>query len=229
MSKKTSSQKAIVALEIEERLAKEARARRLAGLKQNQRAESLRNELCNGSETSSHNYLCNGESRPLHNSSIRNEAVIQAAQTVGTNPQYVRDAKKIRRQAPELLQPILDGLITIPQAKKIASRPIRQRVLIVAQINNGLAKNVAQAVLQIPQTEIERKEEEDLPADFGMGWVRAMHNLWIFFNSLKHHGGIAKLSRRWNRKVKQDYLSKLRKFRGAINECIEYLEKELGK
>ena len=127
MNDKSSSQKAVIALEIEERLAEEARTRRLAGLKQN---ESLRNELGNGGNNPSTSYLGNGSPLPFPNSFLRGESVKQAAEAFGINHQYVSDAKKIKRQAPELLEPIRDGLITIPRAKKVAALSIQ--VLIVS-------------------------------------------------------------------------------------------------
>ncbi len=225
MNELTSSQRAVIALEVEERLAEEARVRRLAGLKQNQGGEALRNEFPNGSETPLGNYCPNDSETPLGNGFIKGQASIQAATLTGTNRKYVDVAKKIKRRAPELLESIRDGLITIPQAKKIADLPIRQRILIVAQIKSGLAKNIAQAIHQIPEKE--RAREEDLPERFGSGWTKAMYKLWVFFNSLKDHGGIAKLSRKWHRDVKRDYLIQLRQVQGAINECIKHLEKEL--
>ena len=93
----------LLTLEVEERLAEEARVRRLAGLKQNQSAESLTNELPNGAEIPLGNYLPNDDSVPLGNGFIKNKAAVQAAFITGTNKQYVKDAKKIRRRAPETI------------------------------------------------------------------------------------------------------------------------------
>lgn len=227
MDEKTSSQKAVIALEVEERLAKEARARRLAGLKQNQGGEALRNEFLNGDEMSSGNHFLNGDEAPLRSSVIRGQASIQAAVEVGTNRKYVDAAKKIKRQAPELLQFISDGLLTIPQAKKLAAMPPRHRVVIVELIKSGVPENVNQAIHRISQQEAVPEEDQ---VDFlSSKWTNAMYRLRIFFNSLKRQGGIAKLSRKWSRKGKQGYLSELREVRNAMNKCIEYLEKELGR
>lgn len=71
--------------------------------------------------------------------------------------------------------------------------------------------------------------QQEVAADFGIGWSKAMHKLWVFYNSLRDHGGIAKLARRWSKEVKQNSLTELRTVRDCINECIEYFEKELGK
>lgn len=49
-------------------------------------------------------------------------SVEQAAQMVGTNRQYVSDAKKLRDEAPELLERVRSGELTIPQAKEVATK-----------------------------------------------------------------------------------------------------------
>ena len=41
-----------------------------------------------------------------------------AAKTFQTNRQYVQDAKKIRKQKPELIEPVINGTLTLTDAKK---------------------------------------------------------------------------------------------------------------
>ena len=125
--KLTSSQKAVIALKVEERLAEEARVRRLAGLKQNRQAESLRNEVSNGSGGPLDTQVSNGNCKPLDTSFLRSKAAVQAASIAGTNRKYVTYAKKIGRQAPELLKSVLAGHITIPDAKRIAAEATTSR------------------------------------------------------------------------------------------------------
>lgn len=48
----------------------------------------------------------------------KNTAAAQAATAIGTNRQYVNDAKKIKENAPDLLPKILDRKMTIPEAKR---------------------------------------------------------------------------------------------------------------
>jgi len=71
--------------------------------------------------------------------------------------------------------------------------------------------------------------QQEAAADFGAGWHKNLHKHWVFYNSLRDHGGIAKLARRWSKEVKQNNLTELCAVRDCINECIEYFEKELGK
>lgn len=87
----TSSQKAMVSLDIEKRLAEEA--------SEKERARKSTLEIFPKSDTIIH-------------------AASQAASLTGTNAHYVTDAKKIVEQAPELKAPVLSGVLTIPEARK---------------------------------------------------------------------------------------------------------------
>jgi hypothetical protein len=51
----------------------------------------------------------------------------QAAEMVSVSPRYVQEAKQIERDAPELLDEVIQGNLTIPQAKKVAALPVAQR------------------------------------------------------------------------------------------------------
>lgn len=86
----TSSQRAVVALEVERHLATEAKQR-----------QGARNDIVQRFEQSE-----------------AGRAVDQAARLVGTNRQYVSDAKRIAAQAPELIPQIASGAMTIPEAKR---------------------------------------------------------------------------------------------------------------
>lgn len=92
----SSSQKAMVALEIEKQLAVEAKKRMLAG-------------VCNPTQL-----FAQGEARQ------------QAAEIVGTNHQYVSDAKLIQEKSPELADRVRSGEMTIPEAKREIVRRDRQ-------------------------------------------------------------------------------------------------------
>lgn len=85
----TSSQRAVIALEVEKILGERARER-----------QGTRTDLFQIIE----------KSEPVH-------AADQAAQLLNTNRQYVSDAKKIAQEAPDLLPKIASGELTIPKAK----------------------------------------------------------------------------------------------------------------
>jgi hypothetical protein len=93
----TSSQKATVAMDVLPMLEAEAKER-----------QGARNDI--------HQLIdeCSSEPhKPVP------QALEQAAQMVGTNRQYVSDAKKLRDEAPELLERVRSGELTIPQAKTL--------------------------------------------------------------------------------------------------------------
>jgi len=109
----SSSQKATVAMDVLPMLEAEAKERqRAAGERGNEggrgNAKTLPQLIGEGFE----------EPREQHT----NEAVQQAAQLVGTNRQYVSDAKRLRDEAPELLERVRSGELTIPQAKEVAAK-----------------------------------------------------------------------------------------------------------
>lgn len=102
----TSSQKAIVALNIEEYLAKIATQR-----KGGRPVESYTaNKGVNGHKPSQKVEQVN-PSKSLND----NKAVAQAAKATGTNRQYVSDAKKL---TPELKEKVFSGKMRIPEAKR---------------------------------------------------------------------------------------------------------------
>jgi hypothetical protein len=99
------SQKGALALRLEKQLAEAAKLRRRAT--QNNNAGRAVVEKFPPQEQ--------GKARDL------------AAKMIGANPHYVTDAKKIERDAPELLDEVIQGKLTIPQAKKVAALPVAQR------------------------------------------------------------------------------------------------------
>lgn len=101
----TPSQKAALALELEKQLAEAAKLRRRAT--QNNNAGRAVVEKFPPQEQ--------GKARD------------KAAEMIGANPHYVTDAKKIERDAPEILDQIKQGKLSIPQAKKVAALPVEQR------------------------------------------------------------------------------------------------------
>ena len=67
----------------------------------------------------------------IPNPSDKGQARDKAAEMVGDNPHYVSDAKKIEQDAPEILEQVKQGSLSIPQAKKVAAglRPVREEHL----------------------------------------------------------------------------------------------------
>lgn len=98
----TSSQRAVIALDVLPMLEDEAKKRRFSTLKQNTVPELIPERI--------------GEARD------------QAASLFQTNSRYVQDAKKIQQQAPDLLESVKAGTVTIPQAKRELVKRQRKEV-----------------------------------------------------------------------------------------------------
>jgi hypothetical protein len=113
-----SSQKAAVSLGFEEAFAEEAQARMRAGA----------NQHTSPSQT--------------FEQGSKGRAAEHAAKATGTNRQYVYDAKKIKNSAPELLSEVRDGNLTIPEAKKVAELPLKERTQAVEAIRTAPVREV---------------------------------------------------------------------------------------
>jgi hypothetical protein len=97
----TPSQRAALALELEKQLAIEAKKKEAGRKSTLQKIEKSPLPVVHAAE--------------------------QAAAMVGANRQYVSDAKKIEQDAPEILDQVKQGKLSIPQAQKVAALPVEQR------------------------------------------------------------------------------------------------------
>ena len=70
-------------------------------------------------------------------------SIEQAAQLVGTNRQYVSDAKRLRDEAPELLERVRSGELTIPQAKEVAAKTPAAIREFIDKLDEGVAPKEA--------------------------------------------------------------------------------------
>lgn len=100
----TASQKAVVALKLEEQLAEEARKR--------QREAAARGGAAGP------NKVPEIVPEPSGTPDRSSESREQAGKAVGVSGRYVQDAKKVRDEAPDLLPEVEAGKITLPEAKK---------------------------------------------------------------------------------------------------------------
>ena len=114
----TSSQRAVVALELLPLLEAEAKERmRLSCGRGKKGAKQIVHPFSNG------------------------RAAEAAARMTHSNLSYVTSAKTIKKQAPELIDDIRDGQLTIPDAKMLAKLPRPQRKGIQRQIEQGQLVN----------------------------------------------------------------------------------------
>ncbi len=99
---------------------------------------------------------------PLNNS-LKNtgEARQQAAKLVGINPHYVSDAKKIKQKAPEIAEKVLEGKLSIPEAKAVIKQPeeIQQKVL--EKIEKGEVKKAKEAIKEVKKEELQKHDPKN--------------------------------------------------------------------
>ncbi len=93
----------------------------------------------------------------------RKEAAKEAAKLLNTNHDYVSTAKRIAREAPELIEHIKEGTLTIPDAKAIAPLPKERRETVVKKAvekKEEEGKRVSRAVKDaIYEEEFKEKQE----------------------------------------------------------------------
>lgn len=85
------------------------------------------------------------------------EAREKAAKMVGANPYYVTDAKKIEQDAPEILDHVKQGTLSIPQAKKVAAFPVEQRSAAIERVRRD---DNAEDVIDALVAEVEKLREQ---------------------------------------------------------------------
>src|SRR5262245_17621753 len=140
----TSSQKAVLALEIEKHLAEEA-------------ATQKRNAGRQAAHAQHQGRVFQRVEKPIH-------AAQQSAVLAGTNRQYVSDAKKIETDAPDLLPKVRDGVLTIPEAKREINA--RQRAEIKARPVEKPRGKYSCIVID-PPWPMEKIEREERPNQVG--------------------------------------------------------------
>lgn len=136
------------------------------------------------------------------------------------------------------LTPIGVKISTESQARELTKfEPERQRQVWQAAVDTAPNGQPTAAHIQETARQILRQEaidvgltpQQEAAADLGAGWYKNMHKHWVFYNSLRDHGGIAKLARKWSKEVKQHTLTELETVRDCMNECIAYFKQELDK
>lgn len=113
----TSSQRAVIALDVLPMLEKEARER--------QKATQLA-----GKDEKGNPLFGDGNNSVTEDK--RGEARERAAELFNTNPRYVSDAKRLECEAPELLEQVRVGDKTIPQAKRQLVKRQKEEALLTA-------------------------------------------------------------------------------------------------
>lgn len=136
-----SGQRAVLALKIEKQLAVEAKGRQATSAPGVYGGEPLSQKI---------------------EQAVLGRASEQAAAIVGTNRQYVSDAKRIERTAPELLPLVSNRTLSFQDAKKLSKDSEETREKVLERIATGEAKNVREAKGQVKkETQIKKANGHD--------------------------------------------------------------------
>ncbi len=159
----SSSQKAMVADNILPFLEEEAKERKIASLKQYnnvQNSTSVTQKIGEREDTLKNQEEVTQKIRsPLNKHA--NESTAQAAKMTGTNRQYVSDAKKIKQKAPKIAEKVLEGKLSIPEAKAVIKQPeeIQQKVL--EKIEKGEVKKAKEAIKEVKKEELQKQDPKN--------------------------------------------------------------------
>lgn len=134
-----AGQKAMIALEIEKRLGDEAEKR------------------VGGRPLKAVDDCINSEKPGTILSPVK--SAHQAAWILGTSGTYVKDAKRIVEQAPELKLLVMDRVMSLPEAKKLAKEPEVVRQTVVGMVQSGEAKNVNIGLLEVKKATVEAQAQ----------------------------------------------------------------------
>lgn len=129
----TSGQRAIVALDIEQMLATEAKQRQRAAGGDRGNQHTTKPKPVAAVEPKAKTSAAVVERIPQapkpSPKPTEDKARTQAAKLLGVNDRYVQDAKKIQQQAPELLEKVKAGELTLPQARMEVKRQEKRQEL----------------------------------------------------------------------------------------------------
>ncbi len=93
-----------------------------------------------------------------------NKSTAHAAKMTGTNRQYVSDAKKIKQKSPEIAEKVVEGKLSIPEAKLLIKQPEEVRKKVLEKVEKGEVKKAREAIREV-RREVLQKQYPELPPD----------------------------------------------------------------
>jgi site-specific DNA-methyltransferase (adenine-specific) len=123
----TSSQRAAVGLDVEKRLAEEAKGRQKAAGGDKRSPRAVETKVARGVAAETQGESVREKVPEAVKEAKRPRAV--AAKLTGTNPRYVQDMKAVEKADPALVQKVKDGALTVAQAKREVQRQARRVAL----------------------------------------------------------------------------------------------------
>lgn len=145
----------------------------------------------------------------------------KAGQAVNVSGKSVDCGAKVLAKGSAKLQAAVDaGQVAVSPAAKLAdlSKAEQDKALAAgkAAIQEAIKPDWAKG--PTPQEQAEHDPERR--------WSASMHKLYMFMNSTRDVGGIAKLTRKWSATGRQDYVTELNRVIGVLQKWIKLLEKK---
>lgn len=214
----TSSQLAVVGLDVEIELAKEAKAKERA-----RKANGSTFQIIEKSE--------------IH-------AAEQAAKLVGTNRQYISDAKKLAAKSPEMLEQVRQGSINLPNAIQHVAAVTSYPELAAPGIPQKDAITIAKNLDALPEDERTEARSRIISNDTNTkavlagkppfpkplarsnakpttsGWLATLVKLRQLFGSIRDHGGWAHVVAEWEVEEQNGLLLELEELREELDTQI---------
>jgi site-specific DNA-methyltransferase (adenine-specific) len=150
----TSSQWAAIASEAEDII--KAIQEQVEEDRRVKQAESLKNTLGGNDSVLGKKFP---QTQPSENKED-NKTAKKVADLFNTNQDYIKQAKKIKEEAPELLDKVKSGELNIKDAKAVTKLDKPQREKVIESLKSGEAKNVNSAIKKIEQKELTQKASE---------------------------------------------------------------------
>lgn len=133
----SSSQKAAVGVELEplfDALEAQAKERQLATLKQNQVDTVTQKIEQRIEDRNQHESGLTQKIEQVQKDRNQNSSTHKAAKTLGTNRQYISDAKKLKETAPKIHEAVKRGDANLNQAKAISKLPEEKQAKILQEV-----------------------------------------------------------------------------------------------
>ncbi len=150
----SQSQKAMISENMLPFLEEEAKERKLASLKQYANVQNIASDSQKFDSREGNKFLDKNV----------NKSTAHAAKMTGTNRQYVSDAKKIKQKAPEIAEKVVEGKLSIPEAKLLIKQPEEVKKKVLEKVEKGEVKKAREGIREVRKEELQ-KHYPELPLD----------------------------------------------------------------
>lgn len=146
-----------------------------------------------------------------------------AAAMLSVSPRSVQHAKTVQETGSrELIDAVEKGEVAVSTAAFLAKEIPQEKqseIIATAQDVKIELNQEAKRIQSERAAHVERQK-----ADPNNQWTRIISDLQVSLNSIRDHGGVARMSRNWTPEQRQNFLRRLRGFSESIGGAIRELE-----